>query len=82
MNARRLNGRLDLLKAVDRVTREEPGIAWAGHLNLAQHLADDDFKVLIMDVLTLRAIHFLYFGHQVHLASLTSLNFQNAMRVE
>ncbi len=41
------------LEAVDRVTGQELGIAWAGDLDLAQHLADDHFEVLIVDVLAL-----------------------------
>ena len=36
-----------------RVTGQVLGVAGADHLHLAQHLADDDFKVLVMNVLTL-----------------------------
>ena len=41
------------LKAIHRVAGQELGVARAGHLDLAQHLADDHFEVLIMDVLAL-----------------------------
>ena len=70
------------LQPVDQVAGQVDGVARAGDLDLARHLADDHLKVLVIDVLTLRAVHFLDFGQQVHLAGIASLDAQDAVRVQ
>ncbi len=73
---------IDHIQAVDVITGQQFGIAGAGHHHFGHHLADDDFKVLIVDVLALRAVHLLHLREQVNLAGFPALDAQNRMRVE
>ena len=70
------------LEPVYRITGQVLAVTRSGDLYLAEHLADDNLEVLVMDVLALRAIYLLNLNHQVHLAGLASLDAQHAMRVE
>jgi hypothetical protein len=67
---------------IDQVAGQVAGIARSGYLDLRHHFADDDLKMFIVDVLTLRAINLLHFGEQIHLAGLATLDAQDAMWVE
>ena len=46
------------------------GVAGLGDLHLAQHLADDDLDVLVVDFHALEAVNFLHFVDQVLLERL------------
>ena len=69
-------------KPVDVIQRQEGRVTWAYHLNFAKHLADDNFKVLVMDVLTLGTVHLLDLGQQVHLAGIAPVDSKDCMRIE
>jgi hypothetical protein len=46
-------------ESVDNLSRKERRVARLFDLSLSQHLADDDFNVLVVDVYALALIHFL-----------------------
>jgi hypothetical protein len=50
--------------------------------NFAQHLADDDFEVFVVDVLALRTVDLLYLGHQVKLGRVLTHDAQDPVRVD
>ncbi len=50
-------------------------------MTLLKHLADDDLKMLVMNVLALRAIHLLHFVQEILGYRVAAQNFQNAVRV-
>ena len=69
-------------RTVDHVAREMICITRVSNLNTRHHLVDDHFEVFIVDILSLRAIYFLNLGEQIHLSRFTTLNSQNAVRVQ
>ena len=68
------------LELVDLVAPEERGIARIGDLHLAQHLADDDLDVLVVDLDALETVNFLHFVHEVLLQVLRSADLENLVR--
>ena len=67
--------------AVDLVAPEElVGVARIGDLHLAQHLADDDLDVLVVDFHALDAIDFLHFVDEVLLEFLGAASFEQIFR--
>ena len=56
-------------------------VARFGDAHLAQHLADDDFDVLVVDRHALQAINFLHFVDQVLLQFLRAADVENFVRV-
>src|SRR5690606_25486646 len=70
------------LVLIHQAARQQLRIARILHLELAQHLADDDLDVLVVDVHALRAIHFLHFLHDVRLHAVDALDPQNVVGVD
>src|SRR4030095_11154462 len=62
---------------VDLIAPEQRCIAWIGDLYLPQHLAHDDFDVLVIDLHALESIDLLHFIHQVLLQLLWTAHFEN-----
>src|ERR1039458_5411608 len=60
---------------------EELGVAGLGNAHLAEHLAHDDFDVLVVDGHTLQAINFLHFADQVFLQFLRAADIEDFVRV-
>ena len=68
------------IELVDLVAPEERGVARIGDLHLAQHLADDDLDVLVVNRHALEAINFLHFVDEVLLQILRSADLENFVR--
>ena len=66
--------------AVDLVAPEEVGVAGFGDLHLAQHLADDDLDVLVVDLDALEAIDLLHFVDEVLLQLLRAEDLEDFVR--
>ena len=67
---------------VDVIARQYIGIAGVFDLHLAQHLAYDDFDMLIVDTNTLRFVYLLYFVYEVPLGSFDALDVQDVVGVD
>ena len=67
---------------VDIIARQYIGIAGVFDLHLAQHLADDDFDVLIVDTNTLGFVYLLYFVYEVPLGSFDTQYVQDVVGVD
>ena len=65
---------------VDLVAPEERRVARIGDLHLAQHLADDDLDVLVVDLHALEAVNFLHFVDQVLLQRLRPEDIEDVVR--
>ncbi len=57
-------------EAVNLVVPEEGGVAGVGDFDFAQHLADDDFDVFVVNFHALEAVNFLDFVEEVFLEGL------------
>ena len=57
------------------------GVARFGDAHLAEHLADDDFDVLVVDGDTLQAVNLLHFADEVFLQFLRSADLEDFVRV-
>src|SRR5438874_1908447 len=68
------------IEPIDLITPEQRRVAWISDLHLAQHLAHDDFDMLVVNFDTLESINFLHFVDQVLLQILWSADFQDFMR--
>ena len=68
------------LEPVDLIAPEERGVARIGDLHLAQHLADDDLDVLVVNLDALEAVNFLHFVDQVLLQVLRSADLEDFVR--
>ena len=68
------------VQALDLVTPEELGITGIADFDFAEHLADDDFNVLVIDFHTLQTVNFLHFVDQVFLELVWPKDLQNFMR--
>ena len=68
------------VEPVDLVAPEERGVARIGDLHLAQHLADDDLDVLVVNLHALEAINFLHFVDQVLLERLRPEDLEDFVR--
>ena len=69
------------LQLVNLLAPEELGVAGFGDAHLAQHLAHDDFDVLVVDRHALQAINFLHFVDQVLLQFLRAADVENLVRI-
>ena len=67
--------------AVDHLAGQELRVARLDDVHLAQHLADDQLDVLVVDRHALRAVHLLDLVHQVLLQGLHALDAQLLVRV-
>ncbi|EKD88287.1 MAG: hypothetical protein ACD_34C00633G0004 [uncultured bacterium] len=70
------------LKAVNHIHGQVMRVAWTNNLHFANHLADDHFKMFVINVLTLGTIHLLNFGHQVNLGCFAAFDLQNGVRID
>ena len=68
------------IELVDLVAPEKRGVARIGDLHLAQHLADDDLDVLVVDLDALEAVNFLHFVDEVLLQILRSADLEDFVR--
>src|SRR6185312_6516773 len=73
---------LVVAEAVDQLARQQPGVAVVDHGDLAEHLANDDLDVLVVDRNTLRAVHALHTADQVDLNRTNTTNPQNLLGVD
>ena len=69
------------LEAIDQLARQQLGVARLVDAHLAQHLANDDLDVLVVDVHTLRAVDPLDLVDQVTLHRVAALDAQDLLRV-
>lgn len=69
------------LGLVDLFAHEEARSARLGDGHLAEHLAHDDFDVLVVDAHALEAVHFLDFVHQVGGEVLLALGAQDVVQL-
>ena len=69
-------------ESIDLLLEQEVGVADFLDLHPAQHLPDDDFDVLVVDVHALQAIDLLNFVDEVLLQLLLAEHAQNVVRVE
>ncbi len=67
---------------IDDFAGEELRIAGVLDLHLPQHLRNDDFDVLVADLLVLRAVDVLDFREQIRLQSVFALDAKDVMRNE
>ena len=68
------------LELVDLIAPEQRRVAGIGDLHLAQHLADDDLDVLVVNLHALEPVNFLHFVDQVLLQFLRPADFENFVR--
>src|SRR5712692_2673794 len=66
-------------KAVYQVVGQHLGITRLVHLDATEHLANDDFDVLVVDIHTCVAIDSLHLFYDVHLNGLASLDAQDIL---
>ena len=69
------------LQFVNLFAPEELRVAGFGDAHLAQHLADDDFDVLVVDGHALETINFLHFADEVFLQFLRSADLEDFVRI-
>ena len=62
-------------------TGDEVGVARVHNVHAAQHLADDNFDVLVGNLHTLQAIHFLHLLHDVARQLFNAFQAQNIVRI-
>ncbi len=67
---------------VDDFAGEELGVAGVFDLHLAKHLRNDDFDVLVADLLVLRTVDVLNFREQVGLKGVFALDAEDVVRNE
>ena len=70
------------LELVDLLAPEELGVARFGDADLAEHLADDDLDVLVVDRHALQAIDFLHLVDEVLLELLRAADVEDFVRVD
>ena len=68
-------------RPLDQITGQHSVSPEVVTMHLAQHLADDHLKMLVVDVLTLRTVHLLHFAQQILRHRVAAQDFQDAMRV-
>ena len=76
-----LLGNLKEARLVDLLAAQVVAVTWCGDVNLAQHLADDHFYVLVIDLHTLQAVDVLNLLNEVVREVLNTLQTQNVVRV-
>ena len=74
-----VDGRVPL--RVDALTGKEGGVAGLGDEHTAQHLADDELDVLVVDRHTLVAVHLLHLFDEVLLGLADALDLEELLRV-
>ena len=74
--------RLLELEAIDELRREQLGVTRRVHGHLAQHLANDDLDVLVVDRHALGPIHLLDLGHQEALDGVHALDGKQVLGVQ
>ena len=62
------------------IAPEHGSVAGIGNFHLAQHLAHDDFNVLVIDLHALQPIYLLHFVDQMFLQILRSADFEDFVR--
>src|SRR6266540_3742151 len=67
---------------VDLFAPEVLGVARLGDADLAEHLADDDFDVLVVDGHALEAVDLLHFTHEVLLEFLRAADVEDLVRID
>src|SRR5437867_470777 len=67
---------------VDLFAPQILGVARLGDADLAEHLADDDFDVLVVDGHALEAIDLLHFTHEVLLEYLRAADVEDLVRID
>ena len=72
---------LFILEPVDQFARYQFRISGRVHTYLSQHLMDDDFDMLIVDVNPLRAVNLLHFICQVLLYGITAQDAQQLLGI-
>ena len=60
---------------------QEVGVTDVGHLHPAQHLANDDFDVLVVDLDALKPVDLLHLIHQILRQLLLALDLQDVVRI-
>src|ERR1051326_1039360 len=69
------------LKFVDLLSPQEGSVTRLGDANLAEHLADDDFDVLVVNGHTLQAVNLLHFVDQMFLQLLRAADVEDLVGV-
>ena len=69
------------LKHIYHCSRKEIGISLFLHAHLLQHLAHDDFDMLVIDINTLETVYALYLAEHVVLYCTESFDLQDIVRV-
>ena len=67
---------------VSRFARQEVGVADILDLHLAEHVANDHFDVLVVNLHTLETINFLHFIHHILGESLLAENAENVVWID
>ena len=67
--------------AVNLFTWKQGCVATEGDLNLLQHLTNDRFDVLVVDLHALQTINFLNFRNEIFSQRFNAHDFKNVMRV-
>ena len=74
--------RLFELEDIDKLAGQQIRVARIFDLNLAEHLANDNFDVLIGNFNALAAVNSLNFAEHISLNALDALDFEDIMRVD
>src|SRR5260221_9641392 len=69
------------LEFIGLLTPQERGIAGFGDTYLAEHLANDDLDVFVVNGNTLQPVNFLHFVNQELLKLLRAANIENLVRI-
>ena len=74
--------RLFELEDIDKLAGQQIRVARIFDLNLTEHLANDNFDVLIGNFNALAAVNSLNFAEHISLNALDALDFEDIMRVD
>src|SRR3546814_9323890 len=66
---------------IDLFARQQRGVAAIGDLDLLQHLADDHFDVLVVDLHALQPVDFLDLVHEILRSEEHTSELQSLMRI-
>ncbi len=69
-------------QTVDLVVLEEAAVAGIRDADLLEHLAHDHFDVLVVDLHTLHAVHFLDLVHEIGLYFIDALDVEDVVRID
>ena len=69
------------VRTLDLFARDEARIAVVDDLHTAQHLTNDHFNVLVVDLHALQTVHVLHFVHDVARQRLDTLQTQDVVRI-